>query len=209
MSTVLAPLPAFGLDRPDLSRWRAGNTGTTGVWRFTSSRLGPRVALTALIHGNELCGAWAAAGLLESLHRGSALRCGELTVAFCNLDAFDRFDPKQPDVSRFVEEDMNRVWSADRLCDGATLECRRAVELVPWLADADVLLDLHSMHEPGSPLLLTGPLPRHVSLVRELALSGHVVVDAGHADGVRLRDYGRYGDPAGSARAADRVRLAW
>jgi hypothetical protein len=96
---------------------------------------------------------------------------------------------------------MNRVWSADRLRDGATLERRRAAELMVWLADADVLLDLHSMHEPGSPLLLTGPLPRHVGLVRELALSGHVVVDAGHADGVRLRDYGPYGDPGGSARA--------
>ena len=201
MTAVLAPLPAFALNRPDLSRWRAGNTGTAGVWRFTASRPGPSVALTALIHGNELCGAWAAAGLLESLHRGSTLRCGELTVALCNLEAFDRFDPKQPGASRFVEEDMNRVWSADRLADGATRERRRAAELLPWLAHADVLLDLHSMHEPGSPLLLTGPLPRHVSLVRELALGGHVVVDAGHADGVRLRDHGRYGDPAGSARA--------
>jgi predicted deacylase len=195
------PLPVFALDRPDLSLWRAGNTGTTGVWQFMSPRPGPSVALAALIHGNELCGAWAAAGLLESLHRGPGLRCGRLTVAFCNLDAFDRFDPRQPDASRFVEEDMNRVWRADRLAHGSTRERRRAAELLPWLAGADVLLDLHSMHEPGSPLLLTGPLPRHVSLVRELALGGHVVIDTGHADGVRLRDYGRYGDPASSARA--------
>jgi predicted deacylase len=201
MSAVLAPLPAFELDRPDLSRWRSGNTGTTGVWRFTAGIPGLRVALTALIHGNELCGAWAAAGLLESLHGGSALQCGELTVAFCNLDAFDRFDPKQPDASRFVEEDLNRQWSAERLASGSTVERRRAAELLPWLQDADALLDLHSMHEQGSPLLLAGPLVRNGEFARELGLGGHVVVDAGHADGTRLRDSGRFGDPEGSARS--------
>jgi predicted deacylase len=193
---------AFELARPDLSRWRAGNTGTAGVWRFTAGKPGPRVAITALLHGNELCGAWAAAGLLECLHRdGGALQCGELTVALCNLDAFDRFDPAQPDASRFVEEDMNRVWSAQRLAEGGSRERRRAAELLPWLAQADVLLDLHSMHEPGSPLLLTGPHPSHLGLVRELALGGCVVVDGGHADGVRLRDHGRFGDPTSTARA--------
>jgi hypothetical protein len=199
---TLTPRPAFELERPDLSRWRTGNTGTPGVWRFTAPRPGPRIAVTALLHGNELCGAWAVAGLLECLHRdGVALQCGELTVALCNLQAFDRFDAAQPDASRFVEEDMNRVWSLDRLADGATRERRRAAELLPWLAEADVLLDLHSMHEPGPPLLLTGPHASHISLVRELALGGHVVVDAGHADGVRLRDHGRFGDPASKARA--------
>lgn len=198
---MLDPLPPFALEIPDLGPWRAGNTGTAGVWRFASPAAGPSVALTALVHGNELCGAWAAAGLLECLQRGTTLRRGELTVVLCNLEAFDRFDPRQPDASRFVEEDMNRVWSLDRLADGTTCERRRAAELAPWVADADVLLDLHSMHEPGTPLLLTGPLARHVSLVREMALGGHVVVDSGHADGVRLRDYGRYGAIEGHARA--------
>lgn len=194
-------LPPFALERPDLTRWRAGNTGTQGVWRFTAPRSGPSVAVTALIHGNELSGAWAVAGLLDCLHRGAALRCGELTLALCNLDAFDRFDPQQPDASRFVEEDMNRIWSDDHLAKGDTLERQRGAELLPWLANADMLLDLHSMHEMGSPLLLTGSLPRHVGLAQEVALPGHVVVDAGHADGVRLRDHGRFGDPADTARA--------
>jgi hypothetical protein len=41
----------------------------------------------------------------------------------------------------------------------------------------------------------------------------HIVVDAGHKDGVRMRDYGRFGLPDAAARrhafAADRVRLPW
>jgi hypothetical protein len=198
---AMKPLPAFLLDVPDLRPWRAGNTGTEGVWRFSAPPPGPRVAITALLHGNELCGAWAAVGLLERLHAGLKLRCGELTIALCHLAAFDRFDARHPDASRFVEEDMNRQWSAERLASGATLERRRAAELAPWLMQADMLLDLHSMHEPGSPLLLAGMPPRHVAFARELGLGGHVVVDAGHADGTRLRDGGRFGDPAGTARS--------
>lgn len=194
-------MPSFSLPRPDLTRWRIGNTGTPGVWRFVSPCPGPSVAITALLHGNELCGAWAVAGLLERLHQGARLLCGELTLALCNLDAFDRFDPHQPDASRFIDEDMNRIWSVHCLQEGRTLESRRGAQLLPWLGSADVLMDLHSMHEPGSPLLLTGSLQRHTDWVQALALPGHVVVDAGHADGVRLRDHGRFGDPADSAHA--------
>jgi predicted deacylase len=171
------------------------------VWRFSADRPGPRVAITALIHGNELCGAWAVAGLLQRLHDGVALQCGELTLALCNLAAFDRFDIAHPDASRFVDEDLNRQWSADRMASGSTLERRRAAELLPWLADADYLLDLHSMHEPAPPLLLTGTLPRHVDFARRLGIAGQVVIDAGHAAGVRLRDHGHFGDPHGSACA--------
>jgi predicted deacylase len=182
-------LPEFALALPDLARWRVGNTGVEGVWRFKSGQAGPRVAITALIHGNEVCGAWAASELLAWLHDGGSLLRGELTVALCNLQAFDRFDPQQPDASRFVEEDLNRQWSAERLASGNTVERRRASEL------------LHSMHEQGSALVMAGPLARNVEFARELGLGGHVVVDAGHADGMRLRDSGRFGDPEGGARS--------
>lgn len=191
----------FLMPVPDLGPWRAGNTGTEGVWRMRAPQPGPRIAVSALIHGNELCGAWAAAGLLELLRKPGTLQRGELTVAFCNLAAFDRFDLDRPDASRFVEEDMNRQWTEERLRSGSTLERRRAAELRPWLEDADCLLDLHSMHEVGSPLLLTGPLPKHVKFVQDLGIGGHVVIDAGHADGTRLRDFGRFGDPADPARS--------
>ena len=62
--TGLADL-RFELPKPDISAWRAGNTGTEGVWHFESGVPGRRVMITALVHGNELCGAWALKGLLE------------------------------------------------------------------------------------------------------------------------------------------------
>lgn len=193
--------PEFRLAAPDLGRWRQGNTGTEGVWRFAGSEPGPAVAITALIHGNELCGAWALSGLLALLDGGARLRRGSLTLALCNLRAFDRFDPASPHASRFVEEDLNRQWSPDRLAGGSSLERRRAAELRPWLEDADYLLDLHSMHEEGSPLLLTGMQPRHVDFVRALGVAGTVVIDAGHAEGKRMRDFGRFGSDEGDARS--------
>ena len=188
----------FDLPAPDLSAWRAGNTGTEGVWHFDSGLPGRQVLVSALIHGNELCGAWALKGLLES---GLRPQAGSLTLMFCNLAAFDRFDPANHDAARFVEQDMNRQWSDERMDAADSLERRRCAQLRPFVAQADWLLDLHSMHEPCAPLLLTGVQPRNLALAKQMAAPEHIVIDAGHQDGTRMRDYGRFGLP--DAQAGD------
>ena len=149
--------------------------------------------ISALIHGNEVCGAWALKGLLES---GLRPQRGRLTLAFCNLAAFDRFEPTRHDASRFVDEDLNRQWLPERLAAGGSQERQRAAALRPFVEQADWLLDLHSMHEPSPPLLLTGIQPRNLSLARTLRSPEHIVIDAGHQDGVRMRDFGRFGQMA-------------
>ena len=186
----------FELPCPDISMWRQGNTGTEGVWHFDSGQPGRHVLISALVHGNELCGAWALKGLLEAGVRPTA---GKLTLMFANLAAFDRFDVADHDCSRFVDEDMNRQWMDERMAHPHTLERQRVAALVPWVRQADWLLDLHSMHERGAPLLLTGVQPRNLALARALANPVHIVVDAGHKDGVRMRDYGRFGLPDAQA----------
>lgn len=186
----------FTLPCPDITHWRAGNTGTEGVWHFDSGKPGRHVMLSALVHGNEICGAWALKGLLEAGVRTSN---GTLTLAFCNLAAFDRFDSTNHDASRFVDQDMNRQWSVERLQDASTQERRRGAALRPFIERAEWLLDLHSMHERGAPLLLTGPHARNVELAKELRAPMHIVVDTGHADGVRMRDFGQFGQPDGNA----------
>lgn len=188
----------FELPYPDLTQERQGNTGTPGVWHFDSGVPGRTLMITSLIHGNELCGAWALKTLLAS---GLRPQSGALTLAFCNLDGYDCFDVQRHDASRYLDEDMNRVWMDDRLAEASSRERRRAVALLPWVRRADWLLDLHSMHEPGKPLLLTGVLPRNIALASRLGAPEYVIVDAGHKDGVRLRDYGRFGDPQEDACA--------
>ena len=188
----------FELPVPPLGAWSEGNTGTEGVWTFSTTIPGPKVLVTALVHGNELCGAWA---LLNALQASLRPRRGSLTLAFCNLAAFDAFDPLNADATRFLDEDLNRVWGEGLLDRPARRKQSRARALLPFIEKADCLLDLHSMHEPGVSLLLTGMQPRNVNLAHQIATPAHVVVDAGHKDGCRLRDHGAFGLPNTKSRA--------
>lgn len=186
----------FELAQPDITDWRAGNTGVEGVWQFDSGRPGRHVMISALVHGNELCGAWALKGLLDAGVRPAQ---GRLTVVFANLAAFDRFDATNHDASRFVDEDLNRQWSIERMEEPTSRERQRAAALRPFVEQADWLLDIHSMHERAAPLLLTGMQPRNQALARAMGNPEHIVVDAGHKDGVRMRDFGRFGLPDNQA----------
>jgi predicted deacylase len=183
-------LRPFELPCPDLNVERAGNTGTEGIWHFDSGTPGQTVMVSALIHGNELCGAWA---LKAALAHGVRPRCGALILAFCNLAAFDRFEPQDYAKSRFVDEDMNRIWSDDKLGDDSTQERRRAALILPWLKKADWLLDIHSMSNSVVPLQMAGVQQRNIDLAMTLGNPAKVIADAGHAAGVRMRDYGRFG----------------
>ena len=119
-----------------------------------------------------------------------------------NVAAFARFDPSKPTASRFVDEDFNRVWSAEMLDGpGDSVELRRARDVRPVVDGVDLLLDIHSMHNAREPLMLAGPHPKGRRLAREVAIPVHVVCDAGHSAGTRLRDYGRFGDPGDRANA--------
>ena len=55
------------------------------------------------------------------------------------------------------------------------------------------------MSRDGPPLMLTGLLPRNVELARRLGTPAHIVMDAGHAEGRRMRDHGRFAEPDGAA----------
>lgn len=180
---------------PQLARWQTSASGTPYVHERKGKSPGPEVLVSALVHGNEYSGAIALAELLA----GTWLPVrGRVTFAFCNIAAFESFDSRVPDASRFVDEDLNRVWTRDRL-DGpeSSVEIQRARELRPYVERATHLLDLHSMHEPGAPLLITGTLARNVEFARSLRTGSQVVLDEGHADGVRMRDYGDFSNPDG------------
>lgn len=200
------PVPRpIELRAPDLSRWRSGNTGVEYVWSFDSGVAGPQLLLQALTHGNEICGAIALDGLLAEQHRWQ-MRRGKLTVVFANIAAFARWDPQDPDRSRCVDEDLNRVWAEEVLCGARdSIELRRARELRPFVDAADRLLDLHSMSEACEPLMVCGTAghgaEKAVTLSRQLGLPQVLLIDTGHPAGLRMIERGGFGDPA-SARTA-------
>jgi predicted deacylase len=188
------PLPQFDvqLSPPDLGPWRAGRGAVPGFVTRTGPAPGPHVALISLVHGNELAGAIALDRLLRA---GFTPLRGKLTFGFANLDACDRFDPEQPTATRFIDEDMNRLWDKAVL-DGPrrSLELDRAREMRPLIDSVDVLLDLHSMLWPSQPLLLSGDTAKGRALALAIGQPELVVADPGHISGRRLIDYGRFVD---------------
>lgn len=184
---------------PDISGYRAGNTGIPYATTFDSGKPGPHVLLTAVVHGNELCGAIT----LDFLFRENIRpKRGRMTLAFCNVAAYLQFTPDNPTASRFVDEDFNRVWSLDRL-DGTqrSAELARARELRPLVESADFLLDIHSMQQATAPLMMCGPLDKGRRFARAVGIPEIIVSDEGHAAGRRMRDYGGFGDPGSPKNA--------
>ncbi|WP_431303765.1 peptidase M14 [Sediminicoccus sp. BL-A-41-H5] len=200
-----APRATARLQPPDIARWRAGNS-LPGVWTFDSGVAGAHCCVVALTHGNEFAGAI----LLDRLLReGLRPQRGRLTLIFANLDAFSRFEPEDPTASRFLEEDLNRLWDIATL-EGPrrSAELRRARALRPVLDSADVILDLHSMLWPSDPLFLVGGPQDSVRLAMELGEPALVVADHGHQTGRRLIDYGLFAVP-GSGRRSVLLEAGW
>ena len=172
---------------PDLSRWELGNTGIPYVWRFRAEISGPHVVVQALTHGNEVCGAIVLDWLLD---QGFRPERGSLTLVFANVSAFARLSPTDPYASRYVDEDFNRLWSAEALDRSRpSVELSRARVLRSVYDQCEFLLDLHSFNDPCLPLMLAGRRPKGIDLARAVGIPAHIVLDEGHAAGKRLRDY--------------------
>jgi predicted deacylase len=192
-------LPRVEVSPPDIGPYRVGNTGVDWVSRWVADAPGPHVAIVAAMHGNEPCGSI----VLDLLHRiGVRPQRGSLTLAFANVAAYLTFDPARPTLSRFLDQDMNRIWGADVLngpC--SSVELARARALHPHLLGADVILDLHSMLHESEPLILCGPTRRGADLARAIGFPGWIIADSGHAAGQRLIDMPPFGDPDGQGTA--------
>jgi len=187
------------LSPPDISAYAAGNCGVPYIWRFDIGVPGPNVMVSAIVHGNEPCGAIALDWLLKKEVRPIK---GKLTLGFMNVAAYEAFDPADPNATRWVEEDFNRVWGADVLeGDRDSVELRRAREVRPIIDDADMLLDIHTMQHFAPPLMMSGRHQKGRDLAAIVGVPEKVVADEGHAAGRRMRDYGAFDDPASSKAA--------
>ena len=190
------------LQAPDIAPWRDGGTGVDWVHALDSGRPGPQAMVQALTHGNEICGAIALDWLLRHVRQGWRPPRGRLVLAFANVAAYSRFDPADPFASRCIDEDYNRVWADETLAGPRdSVELRRARELRPYVDAAEQLLDIHSMSEPCRPLMVCGRVDKNAAYARELGMPADLLIDTGHAAGLRMIDRGGFGDPAAPQRA--------
>lgn len=191
--------PPVEITPPDISAYRDGGTGVPWFVALDSGREGPHLLLTALVHGNEPCGAIALDALMKAGLRPAA---GRVTLGFVNVAAYARFDPLDPSRTRFLDQDMNRLWDPSVL-EGRSRsrELDRARQIRPLVDEADLLLDLHSMQQDTAALTLAGRHEKGLDLARRVGSPEILVRDDGHLTGRRLRDYGRFGEAEGHRAA--------
>ena len=189
------------LSPPDITEYREGNSGVEYVQTMDSGKPGPHVLISAVVHGNELCGAIAADWLLKQAVKPVA---GRLSVGFMNVEAYSSYDPNHPNRSRWVDEDFNRLWGPGVLADPTrriTSELQRARAVQPFLATVDLLLDIHSMQQPCVPLMMAGMAAKGRDLAAQVGIPSAVITDSGHTEGMRMRDYAAFRDPNSTRNA--------
>lgn len=195
--------PALMLRPPNIQPYRHSASGTDYVHVLDSGLPGPTAMVQALTHGNELCGAIALDWLFkQGMGRSVQPLMGKLILSFANVAAFERFDEQDPNASRCVDEDLNRVWADEVLFGpGDSLELRRARQLQPFVDSADLLFDIHSMQDACRPLMVCGLLDKGAAFARQLGMPGDLLIDTGHPSGLRMRDRGGFGDPGSPKNA--------
>ena len=195
--------PTIELSPPDISRHRHSASGVDYVHLFDSGHAGPTVMVQALTHGNELCGAIALDWLMgQGVGTAFQPARGRLILSFANVEAYERFDAADPNASRCVDEDLNRVWHDEVLFGcGDSLEMRRARALQPFVDQADYLFDIHSMSGDCRPLMVCGMLDKGAAFARELGTPADLLIDTGHPSGLRMRDRGGFGDASSPKNA--------
>ena len=118
--------------------------------QFAGLAPGPRLIVTGAVHGNETAGTRGIERVLAEIEAGEIeiVRGSVTFVPVCNPLAF-------VNARRMGDRNLNR-----RLQPTATPqdnEDRIAGVLCRWLAQHEVLLDLHSFRSPGQPFVMRGP----------------------------------------------------
>jgi predicted deacylase len=159
----------------DITPYRDGGTGIDYATTIDSGKSGPHAMISAVVHGNELCGAIALDHLFKNDVRPVR---GKLSLAFMNIAAYTSFDADDP-----------------------TTELRRARAVYPLVDSVDFLLDIHSMQHITAPLMMAGPLPKGRAFAQQLGIPELVITDSGHTAGRRMRDYKDFTDPTSDRNA--------
>ena len=179
---------------PDISCYKNTGSGVEYIVTIDSGFSGPNVFISAVVHGNEPCGAIANDWFLKNNFKPSR---GKLSLGFMNVEAYNAFDPDNPNKTRWVEEDFNRLWAPGVLEDQSrkkTSEFYRANEVKDLITESDYLLDIHSMQKPCVPLMMAGMCDKGVDFAKKVGMEMFVITDTGHKEGMRMRDYKFFSD---------------
>jgi len=127
-----------------------------GVIVLDSERPGPTFAISALTHGDEISGLLTLARLYEAVKSGHLpLDAGRLLLVLANYEILLQAETVEQ-VTRHRGVDLNRVWEQNdpviRHGNVGAGELAVRERLLPWVAKADHLVDLHSTGQPSTPM---------------------------------------------------------
>ena len=127
---------------------------------FDSGIDGIKLLVLGAVHGNEIAGPNAIFKIIDDIQSYKIpLKSGRITfVPICNLKAYEK-------NVRQIDENLNRVMRYHE--NPATYEQYLANELVPVIAENDILLDLHSTHSKGDmPFVFCDyPMPENLKMI--------------------------------------------
>src|SRR3989338_5463841 len=115
------------------------------VIEIEGQKKGKTIAVLVGVHGNELCGVKALDSLIPKLN----IESGKIIFIYANLEAIKQ-------NKRFIEANLNRCFLKEQpLGMRETLEGKTAKEIMPYLNEADVALDIHaSFTDKSSPFVI-------------------------------------------------------
>ncbi len=115
------------------------------VWQFHGEEPGPTVTVMGGLHGNETVGIDVVEKLLAVVRE--KIKIGMVNIIIGNPAAAEA-------GKRFIDKDANRLWGGKLV---NIPEQDRVEELKPFLAQSDLMLDLHSTIKPVSEPFLVVP----------------------------------------------------
>jgi succinylglutamate desuccinylase len=123
----------------------------SSIWQATGSRPGPHVVVIGGTHGDERTGIEVVKTLQPMFaNEEKTVETGKLTLILGNEEAI-----KLVKRATLPEHNLNRLFTKDHLASPVLdfYESKRAHEIAPILATADISIDLHSTSTPSKPFL--------------------------------------------------------
>lgn len=133
-----------------------------------SGKAGRHLLIMGAIHGNETCGPHAIGKFIEEYEQGKhKLTQGKITlIPICNEEAY-------ANNVRYVNQNLNRIIKKHK--NPINDEQHIANSLCDFIAEADVMLDLHSFESEGSPMLFLDHPTENMSALADI-LDGKVIL---------------------------------
>lgn len=152
------------------------------VFTIKGEKPGKTLTIMAGVHGREVCGVMALRNILDAIGKKEVIiKAGTVHFIFANLAAISR-------GVREIDMNLNRAFRPlEQLTEEEknSYERGRAEQLMPFLAESDALLDIHSStNKESTPFIICEPHSYPIARMLAFPIRSHGwdVIEAGGTD---------------------------